>query len=629
MYCGVDYLDILWEEKSDYKLLDSKRYHINETCGRSDLFIPYERKYSTLNEEQLLCLICAAKQNRWQALDLTSCGLTWLPDELWDLPDLQMLFLGNRERHNRNEQSRFNDTTNMISVLSRNIEALKNLRVLSLAGNSITIEGESTLNLPRLRHLDIFDCDLPQVPNALLIPSLEEIGFNCLEEHLADNFANLRKLKRIYLSHSKIVDLPEYIGTFYSLQHLYLFGSKVSSLPNAIGQLRHLSRIEMYNTPLAEALPPEILKQSAREIIRYVLSQQSNAQKEFFNESKMVIVGQGHVGKSSLLNRLINNSYSDGGSTEGIDISSWFFTQDGQPYRLNVWDFGGQEIYHSTHQFFLTKRSLYLLVWDALAEVEYGRIDYWLKTIQSLAADSPIIIVVNKCDRGIGRIGRIDAGDYMDRYPQIKEVVYVSCKDNIGITELRSTIQSLAVDLPLMKTSWLSSWMAVRNHLEVLTKKINFIPYTEYLGICKAEGIEVDEAKSLIKYLHDLGIVLYYHDDPLLKNLVILSSEWGTDAVYKVLDEQERQLKGRNGILYYDDLPLIWNDDNRYPQDRYPYLLNLMKKFQLAFEITPSSFLVAELLDNKIINCDRNFPFGETLSFRYQYDCSGSAEIAN
>jgi internalin A len=29
---------------------------------------------------------------------------------------------------------------------------------------------------------------------------------------------------------------------------------------------------------------------------------------------------------------------------------------------LNVWDFGGQEIMHATHQFFLTRRSLYLLV---------------------------------------------------------------------------------------------------------------------------------------------------------------------------------------------------------------------------------------------------------------------------
>ena len=90
------------------------------------------------------------------------------------------------------------------------------------------------------------------------------------------------------------------------------------------------------------------------------------------------------MGKTCILNRLINNTYTENPSTEGIDISAWYFCEENQEYKLNVWDFGGQEIYHSTHQFFLTERSLYLLVWDALAEEEYGRIDYWLKTIQSV-----------------------------------------------------------------------------------------------------------------------------------------------------------------------------------------------------------------------------------------------------
>ncbi|WP_347242416.1 hypothetical protein [Nostoc sp. FACHB-888] len=32
--------------------------------------------------------------------------------------------------------------------------------------------------------------------------------------------------------------------------------------------------------------------------------------------------------------------------------------QNGREFRVNIWDFGGQEIYHATHQFFLTRRSL-------------------------------------------------------------------------------------------------------------------------------------------------------------------------------------------------------------------------------------------------------------------------------
>lgn len=610
----------LWRIKANYRQFENKRHHINETCGRYDSFIPYERKYAVLNQEQLLELIHDAKTNHWQALDLSNCGLSQLPDELWELSDLKMLYLGNRSSSRIRGDEVPSSSDNRFAVLPRKIERLPNLQVLSLSQNPVQIEGETPLNLPHLIHLDIFDCGYRQIPNSLLISSLQEIGFNCLEEKLSDSFARLKRLKRIYLTNSAINELPAFIDSFANLQQLHVYGTQITSLPYSISQLRYLSKLAIFDTPLAETLPPEILQQSGKDIIRYVFSQQSDAPKHYFNECKMVIVGQGHVGKSSLLNRLIRNTYSEGDSTEGIDISSWSFRKNGQQYKLNVWDFGGQEIYHSTHQFFLTKRSLYLLVWDALAEEEYGRIDYWLKTIQSLAADSPIIIVVNKCDQGIGRIRRLDEVDYKQRFPQIRDIVYVSCKDNIGIASLRKIIKDLAVDLPLMKTLWLSSWMNVRKKLEALSYKVNFISYAEYLNICKDEDIVKDEARSLLKYLHDLGIVLYYHDDSLLKNLVILSSEWGTDAVYKVLDEQERRLKGRNGILFYDDLPEIWTDSKRYPAERYPYLLGLMKKFQLAFDVLDSSYLVAELLDNKTIQLDRNFPHGETLSFRYDYD---------
>ena len=160
-----------------------------------------------------------------------------------------------------------------------------------------------------------------------------------------------------------------------------------------------------------------------------------------------------------------------------------------------------------------------------------------------------------------------------------------------------------------------------RNKLEELALSKNYITYKEYLEICRNNDVnDKKEALSLIKYLNDLGIVLYYYDDNLLKNLVILSSEWGTDAVYKILDEQERQLKDRNGILYTYDLEHIWSDHERYPSEFYPHLLTLMEKFQLAFKIDDRSYLVAELLDNKPIELGWEFSRDNSLEFRYNYD---------
>lgn len=617
-------MEVLWEEKKNYVRFNPEKHNIADTCGgKYRDFIPYHRKYGKLSQSQLLDLIVCAKTNRWQALDLNCCGLSELPDELWDLPDLRMLYLGNRLYHFKREETEtqiYED--NHIAFLPRNIERLENLQVLSLTGSYFLDTGEPPLSMKKLIYLDVFDAGYSQFPDLLLISTLRALGFNCQEKFLPEDFVVLTSLRELYLTRSKIIALPDNIGALTQLKLLYLYECDIQSLPASLSTISSLKLLDLVHTPLAKEIPPEILNQSAKEIIRYIFQQQSNAPKQFFNESKMVIVGQGHVGKTCILNRLINKTYIENSSTEGIDISEWCFRKKNQDYKLNVWDFGGQEIYHSTHQFFLTERSLYLLVWDALAEEEYGRIDYWLKTIQSFAAQSPIIIVVNKCDKDIGRIRRIDKEDYQSRFPQIKDVFYVSCKDNIGIGELRKYIKSLAIKLPLMKTAWLSSWMSVRRTLEERSKCENFIQYQTYLEICASKDIGDDEALSLAKYLHDLGIVLFYHDDPLLKNLVILSSEWGTDAVYKVLDEQEQLLKGRNGILQMEDLPKIWTDTTRYPQRLHPYLLNLMEKFQLTFRIhsTSSTYLVAELLDNKAIDLEWEFAYGQTLSFQYEYD---------
>jgi internalin A len=82
------------------------------------------------------------------------------------------------------------------------------------------------------------------------------------------------------------------------------------------------------------------------------------------NEAKMVLVGFGAVGKTSLVNRLIYQVFEPNSKkTKGVQITQWpLRLNDSEDIKLHVWDFGGQEIMHSTHQFFLTERSLYLLV---------------------------------------------------------------------------------------------------------------------------------------------------------------------------------------------------------------------------------------------------------------------------
>ena len=133
-------------------------------------------------------------------------------------------------------------------------------------------------------------------------------------------------------------------------------------------------------------------------------------EKDFLYEVKLLLVGQGRVGKTCLSNALIEDSYilSDIASTEGININRWIIPKESivkinpkiqRDFQINIWDFGGQEIYHSTHQFFLTKRSIYLLVTESRKEDSHDDFFYWLNIIKLLGDNSPVMLVLNKCDQ--------------------------------------------------------------------------------------------------------------------------------------------------------------------------------------------------------------------------------------
>ncbi|MDP7102733.1 MAG: hypothetical protein QGI88_07620 [SAR202 cluster bacterium] len=67
-------------------------------------------------------------------------------------------------------------------------------------------------------------------------------------------------------------------------------------------------------------------------------------------------------------------------------------TEPSVTMQLNTWDFGGQDIYHATHQFFLTERSLFVLVWNARYGYEQGKLYDWLDTIQAKAPKSLVLV---------------------------------------------------------------------------------------------------------------------------------------------------------------------------------------------------------------------------------------------
>ncbi|MEH2096112.1 COR domain-containing protein, partial [Nostoc sp.] len=472
---------------------------------------------------------------------------------------------------------------------------LTNLTQLDLRSNQITQIPEAIANLTNLTQLDLRSNQITQIPEAI---------------------ANLTNLTQLHLSSNQITQIPEAIANLTNLTELNLFDNQITQIPEAIESLPKLKKLDLRGNPLP--ISPEILGSfdevgSVEDIFNYLRLLRSGEVRPL-NEAKLLLIGQGSVGKTSLIERLIRDKYDKNQSqTDGLNVETWNVQVNSKDIRLNVWDFGGQEIYHATHQFFLTKRSLYLLVCNCRTSEEENRIEYWLKLIESFGGQSPVIIVGNKKDEQPLDINR---KALREKYPNIQAIIETSCQDNIGIDELRTAIFQQVANLKEVYDLLPLTWFEVKQQLESMPQ--DFISYNRYIGICHENKIpEEQNQDQLIDLLHRLGLVLNFRDHPILKNTNVLKPNWVTEGIYALLSDENLKTKTK-GIFTPADLTCILNPE-RYPTERHGYLIELMKEFELGFalECYPPQFLIAGLLPKD--QPDKTELQGETLEFQYHY----------
>ncbi len=606
------------------------------------------------NKKAVLDLIKEARKNKWRAFSLRGEELSILPPEIGSLTTLETLDLSDnnftnlpREISRLKNLQRIDLSHNRLRALPKEFSCLVNLKSLFLGRNKLKKVPASIGKLISLNELDLSHNTIKYL--TITISNLQQLeklnlAFNEFGTFPLEIF-NLAKLKSLSLNHNQIKLIPSEIANLKQLRAFGISENLIENLPNEIGQLKELVALYLQGNKLT-ALPPEIKSVPLRElnlrdnqitfppeiieknsfphlILNYYFTRLTGERKHL-NEAKMIFVGQGSVGKTSLVQQILHGTFDQNQTkTEGISINQWAIDDGRQTkssIKLNIWDFGGQEIMHATHQFFLTKRSLYLLVLDARLTQEENRVEYWLKIIQSFGGESPVLIVGNKTDQ---HPLDIDRTGLQKKYPNIVGILETSAATGAGIEALKAEIGKQVDTLPHVRDLLPETWFAVKSKLEELGKDKNFITQDEYLSLCDTNDVTDETSKNtLIGFLHDLGVVLHFQDDPRLEALGILNPQWVTNGVYKILNSHE--LFQSQGILTLRLLKEIL-DLPEYPKDKRLFIVDMMKKFELCYDIEPDkSFLIPDLLP-------KDEPFtGEwdgALAFQYHYNVLPSSII--
>ncbi len=400
----------------------------------------------------------------------------------------------------------------------------------------------------------------------------------------------LTHLVVLRLENNRIYEIPKEIEFLKNLESIYLKNNCIHEIPEEVSQLPKLKSIDLTDNPIKNP-PIEIVNRGIKVIKNYF--QEIKGESYELNEAKLILVGEAGAGKTTLSKLLINSQYqldSNEKSTEGISINSLSFKTDkSKEFKVNIWDFGGQEIYHGTHKIFLTKRSLYVLVTDN--RKEDTNFTYWLQVIDVLSSGCPVIIIQNEKDN---RIGYHNISFLKQKYDNLHSVHSVNLMNKKGLGDVISDIENTIVTLPHIGSILPKAWIDIRNSLQVLSQKNHYIDQNLYFDICGNCGVkEREKALYLSEYFHDIGVFLHFQDNPILKHIIILNPAWSTDAVYKILDN--RAIIQEYGRFALETLSGIWDQYKiNWVQGE---LLELMKKFELCYQIENSNeYIVPQLL---------------------------------
>lgn len=478
------------------------------------------------------------------------------------------------------------------SSISKPLEEFKMKR--SIIMTSATQETLSCLaQWTRLTHLDLSQLSLLTVPPEIIKLTqlcVLDLRSNQLE-HLTEDIERLRQLEILKLSDNNLHYLPYQLESMRLLRELHLWGNPLTQIPN---------HQQVFETKEAFHAKP-FLQSGLVEYLRYL--KKCNQESAEINKAKLMIVGNEKVGKTTLLRSLIQYTKKLSGKkqdaldnayephlTDGITITDVEILESNESYQLSAWDFAGQDVYLTTHVFFLSPRTLYFVVFNLEEDLDnMEKVEYWIKSILGRAGKKVAIVLIGthaeSCKYSRKELDAIHK-KLRNRYigSVVNDILFVDSKKNSDkyMTQMCQKLLRMGKmrgyfgnKLPKIYTSVERRLMNLKKHMKRQT-----LSYKEFQELVMGCGIKSSEYLRIKEYLTQMGTILHFDKDERLRELVFIDPGFLCKIFADVISmKTQKSILAMEGIMPKRVFDTIWMGHDKKMRENF---LRLLEMFEIA-----------------------------------------------
>ena len=494
------------------------------------------------------------------------------------------------------------------------LKGLIQLKHLDCADTQITSLGPPK-GLIQLESLDCSDTQITSLEPLKGLIQLESLNCSSTQITSLEPLKGLIQLESLDCSDTQITSLEPLKG-FTQLDNLYCSRTQITSLEPLLEltQLRefHCRSLDLESCSEVFSLVPRL------ETFASLGSRIPNVPKEVIDSTsflgvglwesyldalkteggvqnrtvKLIAVGNGEVGKTSVIKALRDGSCDEPpASTHGIELGEFdlsaFDQQNGKPWNVKTWDFGGQELYLVTHRLFFQEGAVYLLVWSEEKENDPYSSRYWLDQVRSRAPNCPVLLIKNKVDFHSERKGAFPEGIEED---DVVDSCRFAAKPGKGVYQARGALTDIIKERDeLWNYEIPASWHQTGKAIENLRNQRS-ISRRHFERLCP------NHTDAVLRYLHETGVL--FHQPGLFDDEIYVDQNWLIDKVYRLFDRgtQPERVAGTPNVV--EDIRVgngkflgrrfkdLWPD---HSEEEHALFARFLRSNALAFSLEPKS----------------------------------------